>query len=287
MKVSIYYMRVIIDIRERDLYAECERLLNGLTKGTSITLERDQLALGDILLTSDSGQRLALIERKTFPDMMASIKDNRYKEQSHRLLHLQEYPPHSIFYLLEGGFHQVYSSVEKKILYSSIASLQMFKGFSVFRTISLTETAEWIISLANKMDTNIGKQIKPYFLTPSYLHSQQPIVPTNEIGAEEHTLQPQSHPTDYVQVVKKVKKDNICRENIGEIMLSQIPGISSNTAIGIMKYFDSFPDMIHKINENPSLLDEIMLETNGKKRKLGKNCTQNIRTFLQLSPNHA
>jgi ERCC4-type nuclease len=275
-------MRVIIDIRERDLYAECERLLSGLTKATSVTLERDQLALGDILLTSEEGEQLVLIERKTFQDMMASIKDNRYKEQSHRLLHLQEYPPHSIFYLLEGGFHQLYSPIEKKIMYSSIASLQMFKGFSVFRTISLTETAEWIISLATKMDTNKEKQIQPYFLTPSYLQSQQqPMPSTTEDGTEGQTPQVQSHPTDYVQVVKKVKKDNICRENIGEIMLSQIPGISSNTAIGIMKYFDSFPDMVHKINENPALLDEIMLETNGKKRKLGKNCTQNIRAFLQ------
>ena len=275
-------MRVIIDIRERDLYAECERLLSGLTKATSVNLERDQLALGDILLTSNEGERLVLIERKTFQDMMASIKDNRYKEQSHRLLHLQEYPPHSIFYLLEGGFHQLYSPIEKKIMYSSIASLQMFKGFSVFRTVSLTETAEWIISLATKMDTNKEKQIQPYFLTPSYLQSQQlPIPSTTEDGIERQTPQVQSHPTDYVQVVKKVKKDNICRENIGEIMLSQIPGISSNTAIGIMKYFDSFPDMVHKINENPALLDEIMLETNGKKRKLGKNCTQNIRAFLQ------
>lgn len=282
MKVSIYYMRVIIDIRERDLYAACESLLDGLSKATNITLERDQLDLGDILLTSDQGQRLALIERKTFPDMMASIKDNRYKEQSHRLLHLQEYPPHSIFYLLEGGFHQVYSSLEKKILYSSIASLQMFKGFSVFRTISLSETAEWIISLANKMDTNMGKRLDLYYLTPSYLHSQLSQSSSTVDGCEQVRQQVDSHPTDYVQVVKKVKKDNICRENIGEIMLSQIPGISSNTAIGIMKYFDSFPDMIHKINENPSLLDEIMLETNGKKRKLGKNCTQNIRAFLQL-----
>jgi ERCC4-type nuclease len=146
----------------------------------------------------------------------------------------------------------------------------------------LTETAEWIISLATKMDTNKEKQIQPYFLTPSYLQSQQqPIPSTTEDGIERQTPQVQSHPTDYVQVVKKVKKDNICRENIGEIMLSQIPGISSNTAIGIMKYFDSFPDMVHKINENPALLDEIMLETNGKKRKLGKNCTQNIRAFLQ------
>ena len=275
-------MRVIIDIRERDLYAECERLLSGLSKATSIILERDQLALGDILLTSNEGERLVLIERKTFQDMMASIKDNRYKEQSHRLLHLQEYPPHSIFYLLEGGFHQLYSAVEKKIMNSSIASLQMFKGFSVFRTISLTETAEWIISLATKMDTNKEKKVPPYFLTQSYLQSQQPVSSTTENGKEEQTLHTQSHPTDYVQVVKKVKKDNICRENIGEIMLSQIPGISSNTAIGIMKYFDSFPDMIHKINENPALLDEIMLESNGKKRKLGKNCTQNIRAFLQL-----
>ena len=42
----------------------------------------------------------------------------------------------------------------------------------------------------------------------------------------------------YSSVVKKVKKDNITADNIGEIMLCQIPGISSTTAGAIMTHFD-------------------------------------------------
>ena len=56
-------------------------------------------------------------------------------------------------------------------------------------------------------------------------------------------------PADYCNVVKKVKKDNVTPGNIGEIILCQIPGISSITAIAIMKHFDNFPDFINKITK--------------------------------------
>jgi ERCC4-type nuclease len=280
-------MRVIIDIREQDLYVECMNVIANDSKIGFARLEKQQLDLGDILLTSDEGNPLVLIERKTFPDMMASIKDGRYKEQSHRLSHLEEYPPHSIFYLLEGGFHQLHTPLEKRIVYSSIASIQMFKGFSTYKTTSLRESAEWIISLANKLDSNMCKHIRPYFLTAAYNRTKDPnkgfdicdALP----GMSEQPQEPQEPQTtskDYVTVVKKVKKDNVCKDNIGEIMLSQIPGISANTAIGILKYFDSFPDMITRINNDSSILDTIQLESNGKQRKLGKNCIQNIKEYL-------
>ena len=41
----------------------------------------------------------------------------------------------------------------------------------------------------------------------------------------------------YVDVIKKEKKKNITPENIGEIILSQIPGVSSHTSKVIMKNF--------------------------------------------------
>jgi ERCC4-type nuclease len=131
------------------------------------------------------------------------------------------------------------------------------------------------------------KHIRPYFLTAAYNRTKDPnkgfdicdALP----GMSEQPQEPQEPQTtskDYVTVVKKVKKDNVCKDNIGEIMLSQIPGISANTAIGILKYFDSFPDMITRINNDSSILDTIQLESNGKQRKLGKNCIQNIKEYL-------
>ena len=85
---------------------------------------------------------------------------------------------------------------------------------------------------------------------------------------------------DYCSVVKKTKKDNITENNISEIMLCQIPGISSVTAIAIMKHFSNITDMIYKVNENPECLDQIYIETNEKTRKLNKNIIESIHKFL-------
>ena len=49
---------------------------------------------------------------------------------------------------------------------------------------------------------------------------------------------------DYCTVVKKVKKDNITTDNIGEIMLCQIPSISSTTALAILSQFKTLPNLI-------------------------------------------
>lgn len=87
-------------------------------------------------------------------------------------------------------------------------------------------------------------------------------------------------PADYCNVVKKVKKDNVTPGNIGEIILCQIPGISSITAIAIMKHFDNFPDFINKITNNIQCIENLTMETNGKVRKISKKAIESIQTFL-------
>jgi hypothetical protein len=85
-------------------------------------------------------------------------------------------------------------------------------------------------------------------------------------------------------LVKTVKKDNITPENMGEILLCQIPGISSVTAKAIIKRFDgSFLKMCQELgsNEDPNILfKDIMLEKDGKIRKINKTCGENIIKFL-------
>ena len=76
---------------------------------------------------------------------------------------------------------------------------------------------------------------------------------------------------DYVSVIKKVKKDNITPDNIAEIMLCQIPGISSVTSIAIMEKFKTISNLIEEVNKNEECLHNISyINAKGQTRKINK-----------------
>jgi ERCC4-type nuclease len=257
-----YPMKIIIDERETSLYHLCLSL-NQTHNLVSTTIEKRVLNLGDIIFTSDDESVTHLvIERKSFADLLSSVKDGRYAEQSHRLINC--FPnPHNIVYLLEGMFSTVHLEKDKKKIISCMASLNYFKGFSLMRTISINETAQHIVYLADKIakELLLNKAIKE---------------PSTEgtVGSEGMA------PAPYCSVVKATKKANITKENIGEIILCQIPGISSTTAVELMKPFANFSEFMNKIKEDPAYLETVAIETNGKKRKIGTNVTKGIREFL-------
>jgi len=151
-------MLIIIDEREISLYNKCAELLQSDAKYSSITLTKKVLHLGDVLIQLDDEKDLILIERKTFSDLLSSIKDGRYAEQSHRLIYSSGYPPHSIIYLIEGMYSQIHNVAEKQIILSSMTSANIFKGFSVHRTSTVTESAEWIVQMAHKIGNEISKE---------------------------------------------------------------------------------------------------------------------------------
>lgn len=253
-------MKLILDEREADLYDKCYSIL--YTEETklqaNVQLSKKVLELGDALIASDDDVPLLLIERKSFSDLLASIKDGRYEEQSYRITHTWGLPMHNVIYILEGVFSQLKNPKDKKMIYSAMTSLNYFKGFSVMKTSSVRETAELVVYMADKiMRTGI----------------KSPLLETKVESAA----------PDYCNVVKKTKKDNITADNIGQIILSQIPGIGAAAAISIMKGFHSFPHFMQSIRENPSLLENIRIESGGKTRKLGKNCIQSIHAYLIAS----
>uniref|UniRef100_A0A6C0DDN2 ERCC4 domain-containing protein n=1 Tax=viral metagenome TaxID=1070528 RepID=A0A6C0DDN2_9ZZZZ len=268
-------MKIIIDEREHSLYEKCILLSN---QYKNVVLSREVLPLGDIYFKTNDDQDILLIERKSFSDLLSSIKDGRYEEQSYRLLNSSELPPHSIFYLLEGMFSQLYNPNDKKIILSSMTSLQYFKGFSLIRTSSTNETAEFILAMADKIDRDLLKGKQSYYKSQNNTieNLENTIDLSNNINAINTTITS----SQYCSVVKKVKKDNITPENIGEIILCQIPGISSTTAMAIMKNFNGFSQFIDELKKNPQCIENITTESNGKTRKISKSCLDNIRRFL-------
>ena len=285
-------MKVIIDERETALFEHCETLIRNCRTPSYVQLSKEVLNLGDILIKTDEDKDVLLIERKSYSDLLASIKDGRYEEQSYRLANASGFPPHSIFYLIEGVNSQFNSPLDKKIAFSAITTLQFFKGFSVHRTSSVKDSAEWLLYLSEKIERNFTKGVVPYYLTHPFLkffkHDREPESSESTLdgNCQENEnifnteLTNELKPADYCNVVKKIKKDNVTPGNIGEIILCQIPGISSITAIAIMKHFDNFPDFINKITNNIQCIENLTMETNGKVRKISKKAIESIQTFL-------
>jgi hypothetical protein len=86
---------------------------------------------------------------------------------------------------------------------------------------------------------------------------------------------------DYINVIKKVKKENITTENIDEIMLCQIPGISSTTAITIIEKYKSISNLIKELENNKDCMKDICyINTKGQERKINKTSIANIVKFL-------
>ena len=86
---------------------------------------------------------------------------------------------------------------------------------------------------------------------------------------------------NYCQVVKKVKKDNITPNNIGGILLSQIPGISSVTSLVIMEKFGSLYELMKALEKDTNCLNNLTYKTKGgKTRHISKTCIENIIKYL-------
>jgi len=279
-------MLIKIDTRERELIKKCEDLLVAIPAFKDLKIEVHQLPLGDIIICdNENGNPIdnILVERKTLSDLAASIKDGRYEEQSYRLNGLPLHN-HNIVYLIEGDlgkFNSFKERIDKQTIYSAMFSINYFKGFSIMRTNTIDETAFMICNMAYKMGKETGK--KPYFQNkieePNLINGEQ-----NEIVEQNQTNVdpvPSLGTKDYCSVIKKVKKDNITHENIGEIMLCQIPGVSSVSAIAILGKFKTLPELIKALQQDPTCLTGVTTcDANGKSRKISKTTIETIVKYL-------
>ena len=276
-------MLVRVDTRE-DALNDMVRL--NLT-GTPHTTRSEPLAVGDVILSSDDGKTDYIVfERKSLADLAASIRDGRYKEQSHRLQAMPGMHNHNVVYVIEGDFaryNERFSKISKKALYSAMCSLNYYKGFSVVRTMSILETYELIHHYADKLSVSpapyghyhVVAQNAPN--APNVADANNEADGANEAGGGSTEASVPSYCS--VMKVKQVKCENITPQNIGEIMLCNIPGVSSKTAAAIMKQFPTLRALMDALKESNDCLSDIRLETN---RKLSKQCIQNIYNFLMV-----
>jgi len=255
-------MLLNIDIREKELITLCEKYVSsGVNpRFQDIVVKTEVLDIGDVVLSTSEREQW-IVERKTIADLYSSIKDGRYEEQSHRL-NAYPLPNHNIIYIIEGNINDwKYKSIDKTTIYSAIVSLLHYKGFSVFRTINVEETAFFLCHSVYKIAKGEKEGKIPFYLS----------------------MKEDKEMTSYSSFTKKVKSENITQYNIGEIMLCQIPGIHSTTASAIMEKYKTLEQLILSIRSNPSCLSNLSYVTSkGQTRKISKTVLDNVIAFLLI-----
>jgi ERCC4-type nuclease len=242
-------MNIIIDSRENKLIE--------LFQNNNISFIKKQLEIGDIILQQDD-KIFLLIERKTIPDLIASIKDGRYKEQKTRIL--SKINVENVLYLIEGRVDNI--KFDEKIIFGSITNMIFRDNIKLINTGNLQQSFDLILNLKKKF-------IEGTFQSKENLN--------------------------YNDTIKLNKKDNITNNIFNIQVLANIPGVSFKMAEIILKDVKSIKDLILKydnynlelqkdgidIKNIEKLKEELLKDIQySEKRKIGKIISKRIYHFL-------
>ena len=311
---------ITIDTREHKLI---ELIKN--TSSFTIPYEIKNLQLGDIIITpSKYADKSLIIERKCMTDMISSIKDGRYKEQKIRLQSEGSNSNTIICYLLEGLVNDLRKPNDKILLYGSIISSIFRDTIPIIRTTSLQETLEIIIRLYERMTKNINDffTLKNNNLqqdieindTPEriIINTSNSIVNTsnsisfildtpiilndnlnnkNNNNETNKTINNENTENNnlYLHSIKKCKKDNMTPKLWNQLILTNIPGVSTSIAIKINEVYPTLTSLLNAYtncetdNDRIKLLSTILLtHTEKQKRHIGKVISKRIYEYLYL-----
>ena len=305
---------ITIDNREHKLI---ELIKN--TSSFTIPYEIKKLDIGDIIISSSKHpDKSLIIERKCMTDMISSIKDGRYKEQKIRLQAEGSNSNTIICYLLEGLVNDLRKPNDKTLLYGSIISSIFRDTIPIIRTTSLQETLDILIRLYERMNKNINdfftlknnniKQDIEINDTPERIiintsntnvntsNSNSfildtPIILNDNLNNKNNNNETNNNENNnlYLHSIKKCKKDNMTPKLWNQLILTNIPGVSTSIAIKINEVYPTLTSLLNAYtncetdNDRIKLLSTILLtHTEKQKRHIGKVISKRIYEYLYL-----
>lgn len=251
----------------------------------NLQVEIKQLELGDIVLCDENESILLVFERKSINDLASSLYDGRYREQSSRLSGFSVHN-NNIIYIVEGNIDSPYmkkGNINSQVLRACVASLNLNKEFSVLKTTTMDDTARWILSYAYKVIKDKALYEKLISMNSTRVEHDTTTANNEETDVVEPTNDKTHQQTHLSHLAKQTKSSFITKDNINMLMLSMIPNVSTTIATAIMEQFSTIENLIATLREDNNALNNIYITTNSKKRKLGKNVIENIKSMLIAS----
>ena len=270
-------MKLLIDNREPESIIKYINYLNDLLEN-KINIEIKSLDVGDYIFFDEiENKDMIIIERKSLSDLESSIKDGRYTEQSYRLTNIKDIHNHNIYYLIEGNISNYKNKKFITTIYSTLVSLNYYKGFSVIRTFNNIETAESIFYFFCKILKE--KKKNGYYLNflSNNLDKNENNLDKNENNLDKNES-PNNKTGSYLEHIKIKKKENITLENINMLMLMQIPSVNYKSAKSILDTHKTIKNLVIELENNINCLNNIKYQDSN--RKINKTTIENIKNYL-------
>jgi crossover junction endonuclease MUS81 len=259
-------INLVIDNRE-------SKLITYLETQKEIPFEKKQLLLGDIQIFVNKNENNItpfidyVIERKTIKDLLASVKDGRYKEQKGRILsQIEQKNVGVFFYIIEGSSHYL-KSYEKSIYQGALISISLRDNIHIIKTDTPYDTGDFLVRLYKRLiKEDLSGKI-------------QDIQDIQNIRRNNNETQP----IKYIETLKASKKANIDAPTSQIMALGVVPGISYKIATAILKEYNTLSDLfdayqgLETEEEKIYLLKNIEITEN---RKLGLSASKNIYEYL-------
>lgn len=186
-------MTLTIDNRERLILSRLKEL--GDEEFTVI-----QMDLGDFLLENNTNK--VIFERKTVDDLLASVKDNRYREQKMRILQEKQNGA-KIVYIIEGKI-----DLSNECLLGCFISMQIRDEIPMIFTKNLDETIVYLLGARKRVRSD-----------PDKFFSKKDVTRDDYL----------------INSINPRKKDNITKESVFLNQLCAIPDISILKAKAIVE----------------------------------------------------
>lgn len=227
------------------------------------------LTVGDFQMIelTDVGQRLAaVIERKTWADLAASIRDGRAKEQLARMIEVAAAQRCEVFYIIEGKYNKKTCGLSFKNLIKALTNKITRDRIHVLPSGNLTETAETVRAICASV-----AEFSPRLIGGQMIPEQ------NETKLPETSS---SRPSRYTET-RKVTKASKSLENAPNLMLMNIPGLSAATADALVAHYGTIFTLCESLSTgNTTELENIMVQGRNKVRRIGPTLAAKIRDSL-------
>lgn len=237
---------LIIDNREQHILKEMKTPefvnLNPLVKFTTANLD-----IGDFKISIQNTH--ILIERKTIDDLIASIKDGRYKKQKCRLINECQKNV-KVIYLIEGDIWKS-KKFKPDTLFSVVVNTMIRDNIYTYISKDIHHTILFLC----KIYKQIWKNKKDYIHNPI-----------------EGVIQ-QQEDTSYAKYISPNKKSNLTPKICFINQLRQIPGISYNIACEIVTKYPTTRDLV--LNAKYEELIELRIND----RRISKNIAKFLIEF--------
>jgi ERCC4-type nuclease len=242
---------VKIDNREQKIKEVINTLENKI-QGFVITY--DNLPCGDIVF-SYNGDVIVVFERKTLGDLLASIKDGRYRIQKDNMM--AKFGTSRVMYIIEGEleFDCDSGDVDHKSVVTSIINTQLRDNIKIIQTKHIHQTCHFILEICARLVKN----------PTIYLKMDAASTSTQE---------------DFIKKAKINGKGDLFFHQ-----MAQIPGVSTKTAQAFVESFETMNNFYLKMchldnSEKLKLLQNIFITEQNKKRRISSKVISNILQYM-------